>query len=255
MKELLWKSNFSSMDTVKKDFNIETRPSHYVNDELQRYAPESVTVENNELCISTTKHGGDIVSGRLNTKGKLSVCFGYVEASIRFDNLPKGAWPAFWMLGTNQDHVHWPNCGEIDCMEIVGWKPTCVYGTLHGPGYCAGNCLGSGPKECGHNLGDNQYHKYAVEWEPNKISWYIDDTLYYSVNPELLKTKKGADKHWVYNQPFYIIVNNAVGGGFGGAYPNSTKDIYDNYPTRTNMYIKYINIYRTENNQGSAYKA
>ena len=173
-----------------------------------------------------TKNGNDIKSGRINTKGKLQIQYGYIEALIKFTGC-KGLWPAFWMLGNS---LHWPDCGEIDIMEWVGWNDSAIYGTLHGPGYCGGNAYGSGSKHITGRPLPNEYHKYAIEWKPDSIKWFFDDKLFFTATRNGLHQCKG-NCHWTFNdRPFYLLLNFAVGGNFGGAFPNSENYIYQHLP-------------------------
>ena len=150
-------------------------------------------------------------SARLITKQKFDRKYGRVEARIKIPR-SQGMWPAFWLLGSDIDKVGWPNCGEIDVMENIGREPSIVHGTVHGPGYSGAKGIG-----VAYNLPNNPvladgFHVYAVEWRENKIQWYIDGHLYHTVTPQNLP--KGTQ--WVFNKPFFIILNLAVGGPWGG---------------------------------------
>ena len=110
-------------------------------------------------------------SARLLTKNRFEVAYGRVEARVK---VPVGAglWPAFWMLGTDIDRVGWPMTGEIDIMEHVGRLPNEIFGTLHGPGYSGGNSYGK-VVDLGKPVADD-FHTFAVEWQPDKITWFLD---------------------------------------------------------------------------------
>jgi beta-glucanase (GH16 family) len=147
-------------------------------------------------------------SAKLTTFEKVSLQYGRVEARIK---APRGlgTWPAFWMLGTDIETVPWPQCGEIDIMEGRGDLPSTLYGTLHGPGYSGE--FGKGKVvDTGTTLSDD-FHVYAVDWLPNQISWFFDDECYAITRAEDL-----GELEWVYNKPFYIIMNLAMGGHFTG---------------------------------------
>nr|MBP6431640.1 glycoside hydrolase family 16 protein [Ferruginibacter sp.] len=141
-----------------------------------------------------------------------------------------GIWPAFWMLGSNIDTKPWPQCGEIDIMEQKGNLPHITYGSVHGPGYSGANAV---TKSYGLQNGrfDNDYHIYAVEWGEGYIDYFVDDYLYQRVTPESVSGE------WVYNQPFYLILNVAVGGNFVG-YPTSGT------PFPQTMYVDYVKVYK-----------
>ncbi|MGI5162204.1 family 16 glycosylhydrolase [Microbispora sp. CA-102843] len=148
-------------------------------------------------------------SGRILTADKFSQAYGRFEASIK---IPKGQgiWPAFWMLGGG----NWPNTGEIDIMENVGNTPNTVYGTVHGPGYSGGSGVG-GNRTIGAALGD-AFHTYRVDWSPNLIVWYLDGSEYFRVTPADIRGNQ-----WVFDHPFFLILNVAVGGYWPGN-PDST---------------------------------
>jgi beta-glucanase (GH16 family) len=149
-------------------------------------------------------------SGRVLTADKFSQTYGRFEASIK---IPKGQgiWPAFWMLGGNS----WPATGEIDIMENIGKTPNTVYGTVHGPGYSGAGGIG-GNKTIGAALGD-AFHTYAVDWSPNLIIWYLDGQEYFRVTPANINGNT-----WVYDHPFDMILNLAVGGSWPGSPDAST---------------------------------
>ena len=246
MKELLWQSIFYNISTVLQQWNIEVKPSRYVNNELQSYIHDAVTCRDGELMISTIKHGHDITSGRLNTKGKLQIQYGYIEAEIKFGG-GKGLWPAFWMMG--EATLQWPYMGEVDIFEWVGWNNAAIYGTLHGPGYSGANSFGNLGKNMNKQL-QNEYHKYALEWKRNSMKWYIDNILYFEANTDILQRAK-PNTRWVFDdRPFYMVLNMAVGGDFGGGYNGYPNDVYDNLNVTTEMHIKYININKTDDGQG-----
>jgi beta-glucanase (GH16 family) len=128
--------------------------------------------------------------------------------------LPKGQgmWPAFWMLGADRREVEWPGCGEIDIMENIGREPALVHGSIHGPGYSGGDGLNA---PFAHDL--EGYHVYAIDWYPNRIDFYMDGIRYATRTPASLP--KGG--RWVFEHPFYLLINNAVGGTWPGA-PDAT---------------------------------
>jgi len=148
-------------------------------------------------------------SAKLTTKGKIGFKYGRIEARIK-GAAGQGPWPAFWMLGANYREVpgqstDWPFCGEIDIFEAIGSNPNYNYGTPHSPtqhtggqGYTGGNSLA--------------YHTYAIDWAENKISWLIDGVEFYQIT----KAADYANDFYPFNQEFYVIVNMAIGGGFGG---------------------------------------
>jgi beta-glucanase (GH16 family) len=147
-------------------------------------------------------------SARLISAKKVEVQYGRLEARIKVPG-GSGLWPAFWALGTNIGQVGWPQSGEMDIMEYVGRQPRRLFGTIHGPGY-SGNAGFSKTLDLPQDLADD-FHTFAVEWEPDKIVWYIDNQVYHLATPANVAPNK-----WVFNQPFFLILNLAVGGNLGG---------------------------------------
>ena len=204
------------------------------NNELQFYTDreENVKVENGFLLITARQeqfNGAGYTSARLITKGKLETQYGRVEARIR---LPygQGMWPAFWMLGDDNNGTEiWPNIGEIDIMENRGQEPTKIVGSVHGPGYSGGNAV-SKDYELENDRFDTGFHVFGIEWGPNYINYYVDDVLYNQITPN------DVPGEWVFNRPFYIILNLAVGGDFVGS-PNAQTV----FPQT--MLVDYVRIY------------
>jgi beta-glucanase (GH16 family) len=204
------------------------------NNELQFYTDreENVKVENGLLLITARQeqfNGAGYTSARLITKGKLETQYGRVEARIR---LPygQGMWPAFWMLGDDNNGTEiWPNIGEIDIMENRGQEPTKIVGSVHGPGYSGGNAV-SKDYELENDRFDTGFHVFGIEWGPNYVNYYVDDVLYNQITPN------DVPGEWVFNRPFYIILNLAVGGDFVGS-PNAQTV----FPQT--MLVDYVRIY------------
>ncbi|MEV6760274.1 family 16 glycosylhydrolase [Streptomyces sp. NPDC051105] len=154
-------------------------------------------------------------SARLNTSGKFSAQYGHVEARMKIPR-GQGMWPAFWMLGTDIGSVGWPNSGEIDVMENVGFEPSTIHGTIHGPGYSGSAGIGAGYTLPNGQAFADAFHTFAVDWAPNSITWSVDGIAY--------QTRTPADvggNTWAFNKPFFLILNLAVGGYWPGD-PNSS---------------------------------
>jgi beta-glucanase (GH16 family) len=190
------------------------------NDEWQLYtdSPENIRIEDGVLVISAQcpvepceKRDGSITSARIKTQDLFEQQYGRFEARIK---LPEGQgfWPAFWMLGANIDDVPWPGCGEIDILEYQGQRPERVFGTLHGPGYSGGASISGDIVLEGSETFADDYHVYAVEWDPGRVSFWVDDEVYHIVR----STDATWRGDWVFNNPFFIILNFAVGGTIGG---------------------------------------
>ena len=139
-------------------------------------------------------------------------------------------WPAFWMLGNDFPSAGWPACGEMDIMENIGVQPATLYGSIHGPGFIGGNLSASTTLAAGALADD--FHIYAVEWRAGEIDMYLDSTLYAVYTPASLPP--GAT--WVFDQPFFLILNVAVGGGWPGAPDASTS-----FPQT--MLVDYVRVY------------
>ena len=253
--KLLWSQEFdeaagSSVDRAFWNFDIgdgsEVGIPGWGNQEREWYLPEQAATDGNgSLVITATKlpadnsymayYGtpADWASAKLHTAGKVSVLHGRIEARVR---VPKGAgtWPAFWMLGNDFPGNQWPNSGEIDIMEGKGANPWTVWGTVHGPGYFGGDGI-TNTWSLDKPL-SSTYNVYAIEWFPNKINWYINNKLFHTVTPKSVGTNK-----WVFNKPFFMILNLAMGGRFTG---DLDPDL-----TSAKMYVDYIRYY-TINGQG-----
>jgi beta-glucanase (GH16 family) len=213
------------------------------NDELEYYTAatdNAATDGQGRLVITTKAADGSLqcyygpcryTSARLLTKQRFEVAYGRVEARIK---VPRGSglWPAFWMLGTDIDQVNWPQTGEIDIMEHVGRLPTQVFGTLHGPGYSGGQSYGR-ILDLGRPVADD-YHTFAVQWQPDRIVWTVDGVPYFTATPNDAFLQ---GKQWVFNHPFFMLLNVAVGGNFGGPVGSDTV-----FPQKT--LVDYVRIYQ-----------
>jgi len=171
-------------------------------------------------------------SARLKTQGRFEQAYGRFEARIRVP-YGQGIWPAFWMLGDNIDTARWPNCGEIDIMENIGREPAIVHGTLHGPGYSGAQGVGAAYTLATGARFSDDFHTFAVEWEPNVVRWYVDGQLYQTRTPADLP----AGAQWVFDHPFFMILNVAVGGQWPGS-PDATTV----FPQT--MHVDYVRVYR-----------
>ena len=214
--------------------NIGTGNNGWGNDELEYYTnrPENIKVEDGTLKITAIKEsfmGAGYTSGRIFTKGNFEQKYGRYEARIKMP-LGKGLWPAFWMLGANSEKVVWPQCGEIDVMEYLGSKPTSIFGTVHGPGYSGGEAITKNFNLANDRF-DTDFHIFGIEWGENFINFYVDKVLYNQITPKDVKGE------WVFNQPFYIILNLAVGGSFPGK-PNE-ETIFPQ-----TMTVDYVKVYK-----------
>jgi beta-glucanase (GH16 family) len=170
-------------------------------------------------------------SARLETRGRLETTYGRFEARIRIPR-GQGIWPAFWMLGANIDAVGWPGCGEIDVMENIGREPAMVHGTMHGPGYSGDKGI-TGSYTLPSTAFADDFHVFAVEWIPGQVRWLVDEREYRRTTPADLPL--GAT--WVFDRPFFLLLNVAVGGAWPGD-PDSSST----FPQQ--MLVDYVRVYR-----------
>ena len=177
---------------------------------------------------------GKWTSGRMSTRGLFTQQYGRFEARIK---LPKGQglWPAFWLLGANSKADGWPKCGEIDIMENLGHEPSKIHGSMHGPGYSGAHPLIASYVLPGPRTFADDFHVFAVEWEPNIVRFYADDVLYATQTPKSIPS--GAQ--WVYDHPFFVLLNLAVGG-------NWPKDPDDTTVSPSFMLVDYVRVYARE---------
>ncbi|WP_394801241.1 glycoside hydrolase family 16 protein [Hanstruepera flava] len=242
LNQLVWQDEFNTdgpLDTSKWNYDIGNGSEQGIpgwgNNELQYYTsrPENISVQDGMLMITAREEsyeGSGFTSARIQTKDLFEKKYGRFEARIQ---LPwgQGMWPAFWMLGSNSDVVEWPACGEIDIMENRGSEPTIINGTVHGPGYSAGESI-SKAYDLVNDRFDTGFHVFGIEWGQGYINFYVDDVLYNQITPE------DVPGPWIFdNQPFYIIMNVAVGGNYGG--PPNANTIFPQ-----TMYVDYVRVYQ-----------
>lgn len=179
-----------------------------------------------------TYQGRNYTSARINTRGFFAQQSGRFEARIKLP-VGQGIWPAFWMLGDNFQQVGWPTCGEIDIMEYRGQQSNIVHGSLHGPGYSGANPLTRKYTLPTGRFNDD-FHIFAVEWEADQITWLVDDIPFQTVTTSNIP----AGSRWVFDHPFFIILNVAVGGNFVGP-PNTTTTIFPQ-----TMLVDWVRVYQ-----------
>lgn len=223
------------------DFSLETndRP---VNGELQYYTTRrdnSFLDGNGHLVIRARKEeyqGRSYTSARLSTGSLIEARFGRIEARIKLP-VGKGIWPAFWLLGSNVADVGWPDCGEIDITELAASRASSVSGSLHGPGFSGTGAL-SRPFQLESGTFADDFHLFALEWAAGEIRWLVDEEPYH------VRTREGLarlGKSWVFDGPFFIVINLAVGGNFDGP-PDGTTS----FPA--DMIIDSVHIVQMEAN-------
>ncbi len=233
---LVWQDEFDGPagqlpDAAKWQFDIGT---DWGNAQLEYDTdrPDNVSLDGEgHLAITARQEaylGRQYTSGRIKTKDLFERNGGRFEARIR---LPRGqgVWPAFWMLGADIDEVGWPTCGEIDVMEYRGQEPSVIHGSLHGPGYSAGQAV-TRRYYLQDSTFDADFHVFTVEWREGSIEWYVDGRRYQTVGPG------DVNGEWAFDRPFFILLNVAVGGTFVGP-PDATTS----FPQT--MFVDWVRVY------------
>ncbi len=242
---LVWSDEFdgpsgSAPDVTK--WTYDTGGGGWGNNELETYTdrPQNAHLQDGMLIIQALKEtfaGPDGItrnytSARLKTQGLFRQTYGRFEARIKI-SYGQGLWPAFWMLGDNIGKVGWPNCGEVDIMENIGREPSIIHGTIHGPGYSDGSGITASYALPADQRFADDFRIFAVEWEPNVIRFYVDSNLYKTTTPADLPP----GTTWVFDHPFFLILNVAVGGNWPGSPDSSTA-----FPQT--MQVDYVRVYQ-----------
>lgn len=232
--KLVWSDEFNYAgipDTTKWGYDL--GGNGWGNNELQHYTKDSrnARVENGNLIIEAHKDSLSYTSARLISKGKGDWLYGRVEVRAR---LPKGrgTWPAIWMLSSDWKYGGWPESGEIDIMEHVGYDPGVIHATAHSASY---NHVKGTQIENTITVSDAQdeFHLYALDWREDKMDFYVDDKLYHTVPRNPNDDFKG----WPFDQKFHLLLNMAVGGNWGG------KNGVDESIWPQRMEVDYVRIY------------
>lgn len=255
--ELIWADEFDytgKPDPSKWNYEIGQHRNHekqYYTDSLK-----NVRVENGNLIIEghktkfpnpnfVSKSDTDwkrnqeyleYTSGSINTKDLAEWKYGKIAVKAK---LPKGVgqWPAIWMLGKNIDQVGWPKSGEIDIMEQVGYEPDVVHGTVHTEAYNHTKDTQKG-KTVPIDQPYDEFHEYSIEWTPEKIDFLLDGKVYF-----VFTNDHKSENEWPFDQPFYLKLNIAIGGDWGGI--NGIDD--SAFPQK--MTVDYVRVYRKKNHE------
>jgi len=243
--KLIWHDEFEAKDGSAIDSSKWTNDvggSGWGNHELQYYTDRLTNVSQSQgmLVIKALKEqysGSDKVSreytsARVTTRKSLNVTYGRFESRIKLPH-GQGIWPAFWLLGQGIKEVGWPSCGEIDIMEHIGKEPANVYGTIHGPGYSGTKGISVSFSLKNNERFADSFHVFALEWEPDALRFYCDGVLYQTLTPSRLP--RGTK--WVYDRPYFLLLNLAVGGSWPG-----NPDATTSFPQF--MYIDYVRVYQ-----------
>lgn len=228
---LVWSDEFNGPANTSPDASkwiADVGTWGYTNQELETYtnSPANVSEDGHgHLAIvarQQTKTGPDgqtrnYTSARLETDGRFSTTYGLIKARIK---IPAGAglWPAFWLLGDDVNRVGWPACGEIDVLEALDGYPRVAHGFINGPSDYAPHYTVAQTAISRRSLASG-FHTYAIRWTPSSITWLLDGVPYGTTTRKNLPS--GAK--WVYNHPFHIVLNLAVGGSWGGPPTTSTR--------------------------------
>ena len=234
---LIWSDEFNGVSGAKPDpvkWTYDLGGGGWGNQELETYtnATENAHLDGQgNLAIQASKTATGYTSARIKTKGLFTTKYGRIEARIKIP-FGQGIWPAFWMLGANIDSVNWPQCGEIDIMENIGKEPAMIHGTLHGPGYSGGSGrTASFTLPRGQRFAD-AFHTFAIQWSATSVQLYVDGSLYSTVKPSAIPT----GTQWVFDAPFFLLLNVAVGGSWPGN-PDATTQ----FPQQ--MLVDYVRVY------------
>ncbi len=239
--ELVWHDEFDGDTIDPANWTYDIGGWGWGNGEAQYYTDrsENARLQNGLLVIEARQERFEnsyYTSARLKTQGLQEFQYGRIEARLK---VPRGAglWPAFWMLGANFDRdednprdSNWPFVGEIDVMEYIGREPDLILGTIHGPGYAGAGGLSKWNRQ-DYDIADD-FHTYAIEWDFDGIRWFYDGELYNDFGREVV-----GNREWVFDHPFFLILNLAVGGLFPGPIGLDTE-----FPAY--LYVDYVRVYQ-----------
>ena len=243
--KLVWSDEFDGNRLDMSKWTYDVGGYGWGNNELQYYTDgANIRVLNGKLIIEARKKpfgGNEYTAARITTHGKAFWTYGKIEARIKLP-IGQGIWPAFWMLGENIDSVDYPNCGEIDIMEMVGSadgdENATIWGSLHRP-----NSSATEPSEiksetasfknADGNWFNDDYHVFGIVWSSRQIEFYVDNHIYKKIKIPA----SGKDGYAVFWKPFFIILNLAVGGDWPGS-PDATT----NWPKQ--MEVDWVRVYQ-----------
>ena len=242
---LTWSDEFNGADGSTPDpskWTYDIGGGGWGNNELETYTNRAVNaqIKGGNLVITAQKEtftgtdgiARDYTSARLKTQGLFSQAYGRFEARLKIP-AGQGMWPAFWMLGNDITTNGWPKCGEIDIMENIGREPGIVHGSLHGPSSTATTSDETSTTTLPNNANfADDFHVYAIEWDPTQVKFFVDSNNYATFQ----KANWPATGTWVFDHPFFIILNVAVGGTWPGS-PDATTQFSQQ------MLVDYVRVY------------
>jgi beta-glucanase (GH16 family) len=243
---LIWHDEFNGPAGAPPDpgkWQVIRGGGGFGNEELQYYTRRSsnIALDGAGHLVITALRGHytgndgvarDYTAAAIQTKGRFQVMYGRLEARIEIP-AGRGLWPAFWAVGSDVDTVGWPRSGEIDMMENVGNDPFTIYGSIHGPQRGVPNGYAISAKRRSPRPLAGGFHVYGVDWSPDKLVFTLDGVPYATDTPSSLSP----GQQWVFNKPFFLIVNLAVGGSEPGPPDAATR-----FPAR--MLIDWVRVYR-----------
>lgn len=249
--QLVWQDDFdgppnSMPDTTK--WRCDIGGHGWGNLEWQYYTcePENVSLDGQGCLVitaSNTTQKTDLpeawygparyLSARLNTKSLFEFLYGRIEARMKIP-VGQGIWSALWLLGSDIDTTLWPRCGEIDVMENIGREPNIIYGSAHGPSYSRLQAFSQAYQLPNDQHFSREFHEFAVEWRPDQIRWFVDKQEFFCFSTSDLADSS----NWVFNRPYFVILNVAVGGLWPG-YPDRTT----RFPQ--SMLVDYVRVYQS----------
>ena len=245
--KLIWMDDFDGTALNTEDWNYEYHEPGWVNNELQAYvdSPKNIYVKDGKLviqAIKTVDENGKVsyTSGRVNTQYKHDYKYGRFEARAKVPS-GKGFLPAFWMMPTDESfYGQWPKCGEIDIMEVLGDNLTTSHGTLH---FGEPHTQSQGSYKLIKGDFSSEFHVFACEWEPGEIRFYVDGNLFHTEKDWFTKRPGYGEIAYPapYDQPFYMILNLAVGGDWPGN-PEPDAVFADN----AQLVVDYVKVYQKD---------
>ncbi len=238
--KLVWSDEFDYEGLLDENrWDYDAGGAGWGNGEQQFYTAydtNTARVEGGKLIIEAHKKwhlGMPYKSARVVTRGKGEFLYGRIEVCAK---LPKGRglWPAIWMMPVEQKYGGWPSSGEIDIMEMVGYEQDFIHFSVHTDEFNHKKNTHKTYRTYINGASDN-FHVYGIEWYPDKIDFFVDDVRYFTFK------KMGDDfRKWPFDQKFYLIMNIAVGGTWGGA-----KGV-DNSIFPQRMEVDYVRVYQME---------
>jgi beta-glucanase (GH16 family) len=242
--QLVWEDDFDADELDQSKWSYQLGDGCHIsqnlcgwgNNELQYYTEreQNISVEDGFLTITAHEEdyeGSDYTSARIRTIQKGDWRFGRIEVRAKLPQ-GQGIWPAIWMLPTDENFGGWPQSGEIDIMEMVGHEPETVHGTIHFGDPWPNNQNEGEPYSLESGIFADNYHVFSIEWEQNKIEFFVDGNLFFTVTPSTVSPKQ-----YPFNDKFHLIMNIAVGGNWPGN-PNSSTE----FPQT--MSIDYVRVYQ-----------